>query len=293
MMSAVKILTPTSSAICCASDVTLTSKARMQAYSFCPFLSRAVDAAMTSRLFTGPMLITDTGIFTASDLRNSRSASSDPKVDAWTQTPSPDLSTEDRMLLMSEETSFLSSSSSSSGPSTNTGVPARTLSRPVATIFTPCAPLISLWWMYDPFTRISRIGCGVTRARICVTTGPEMPQHTMFCPSFSVPFTRITSMVVPSPSIIFTSSTVACRSLTYCSFSAMRVCGSCTRRPRRSGRPSPVMAEVGTTLMYDRGSGFSQYRAAFRPCSLKERMHASSLCLNSRLTCFCCASKLA
>ena len=46
-------------------------------------------ARMTSRLWTGPMLMPDTGMRTAGDLRNSRSASREPSVDACTHTPSP------------------------------------------------------------------------------------------------------------------------------------------------------------------------------------------------------------
>jgi hypothetical protein len=35
----------------------------------------------------------------------------------------------------------------------------------------------------------------------------------------------------------------------------------------KSGRPSPEIADVGTTLTKERGSGFFQYRATFRPCN--------------------------
>lgn len=36
---------------------------------------------------------------------------------------------------------------------------------------------------------------------------------------------------------------------------------------RRSGIPSPVIAEVGTNETYDRGSGLSQYSSELKPCS--------------------------
>ena len=72
-------------------------------------------APITSRLFTGPMAMPATGIFTASDLRNSKSASSEPRVDACTYTPSPVLSMRPITFFMSESTSSLSSSMSSSG----------------------------------------------------------------------------------------------------------------------------------------------------------------------------------
>ena len=88
MMSAVKILTPVELACSVASFVTTTSKAKMTANFFRPF-SSIVLARMTSRLCTGPMLIPETGILTASERRNSNRASRDPKVEACTQTPSP------------------------------------------------------------------------------------------------------------------------------------------------------------------------------------------------------------
>ena len=88
MMSAVKILTPELLACSCASLVTSTSKARMTANFLRPF-SSIVLARMTSFLCTGPILIPETGILTASLFKNSSKASKEPNVDAWTQTPSP------------------------------------------------------------------------------------------------------------------------------------------------------------------------------------------------------------
>ena len=85
-----------------------------------------------------------------------------------------------------------------------------------------------------------------------------MPATTMVCPSRSVPLIRMTSMVVPRPSIIFTSSTVHCTASKNCRRSFMRVCVRSTSVWIRSGMPSPVMADVGTTLMNLRGSGLSQ-----------------------------------
>ena len=95
--------------------------------------------------------------------------------------------------------------------------------------------------------------------------GPEIPATTIVCPSRNVPLMRMTSIVVPRPSIIFTSSTVHCTASKNCSRSFMRVWVRSTRVWIRSGIPWAVIADVGTTLMNLRTSGLSQYMAAFRP----------------------------
>mmetsp|Transcript_12637 Transcript_12637/g.38681 ORF Transcript_12637/g.38681 Transcript_12637/m.38681 type:complete len:222 (+) Transcript_12637:784-1449(+) len=217
----------------------------MHAYS--GFFSSIVEHLTTSFLYTGPMLMPETGILDV--LRNSKSASSEPSVDACTYTPSPVLSTERRMEEKSFITSSLSSSSSSAHPgscTTSSCVPATAFSRPSAAIFTPCAASISLWCRYCPLTLISRKGCGVSRARTFVTMGPSRPHTTIVSPSFNLPPDSTTSIVVPKPSMTFTSNTVHCSTSEYTNLSLRSFCGSCTSIMRRSGMPSPVIAEVGT-----------------------------------------------
>ena len=62
------------------------------------------------------------------------------------------------------------------------------------------------------FTRISFMGCGVNKALIVVTIGPPRPAKTIVSPSRRVPFKSTTSIVVPKPSMFFTSITVHSRS---------------------------------------------------------------------------------
>ena len=50
----------------------------------------------------------------------------------------------------------------------------------------------------------SLIGWGIRRPLICVTIGPSVPAKMIWSPSWSVPLTRITSIVVPSPGNAFT-----------------------------------------------------------------------------------------
>ena len=58
------------------------------------------------------------------------------------------------------------------------------------------------------FTRNSRRGCGVKSARTVVTMGPSIPHSTILSDSLITPFDKMTSIVVPSPSMTFTSSMV-------------------------------------------------------------------------------------
>jgi len=80
-------LTPSSSADLAASGVIFTSNAKIEAYSFyicdsSPLsLANTFVAFRTSFLCTGPIVIAETGIL-AVVLRNSSSASSEPRVDA-------------------------------------------------------------------------------------------------------------------------------------------------------------------------------------------------------------------
>mmetsp|Transcript_36534 Transcript_36534/g.91434 ORF Transcript_36534/g.91434 Transcript_36534/m.91434 type:complete len:258 (-) Transcript_36534:1614-2387(-) len=257
MISAHMIRTPRCSASLRASLSILTSNASMVANSGCPF-SFITDAFLTSILLTVPMLTQKTGILES--LRKARRASSEPSVDAMTYTPLPDRSTDLNMSLMSAMTSSFKSSiiSSSSGSTTNSDVPATASSRPCAEILTPIAACICLWWMYSPLTRSSFSGCGVRRALMFVTIGPLIPHTMMVSPSCSVPLTRITSIVVPRPSMFLTSRMVHCSSSLYTMALVMMSCVSLTSSMSRSGMPSPVMALVGATLTFLRKSGLSQ-----------------------------------
>ena len=140
---------------------------------------------------------------------------------------------------------------------TTSEVPATASSRFCATTFMPMAARISSWSMYMVLVRSSRIGCGVFSARICVTTGPFIPHSTMVSPTRSLPSTRITSSVVPRPSITFFSSTVAFTSSVTVRRFCMYCCDRRTSSASRSGMPSPDTAEVGTSEMVFRGSSFS------------------------------------
>mmetsp|Transcript_3196 Transcript_3196/g.8464 ORF Transcript_3196/g.8464 Transcript_3196/m.8464 type:complete len:229 (+) Transcript_3196:1002-1688(+) len=228
MMSAVKILTFSSSASSRASLDTGTSKARMTAYFLAelsalePF-SFITLARSTSFLCTGPMLMPDTLMLTSGEARKVSSASSEPRVDACTHTPSPPLSTFEKMSAISAMAAIFSSSSSSSGVTTNMDVPATAVSRPGATILTPMAAVTSLWSMSSPFTRISFITCGVFSALMRVTMGPLRPHTTTLSPSRSLPLTSTQSTVVPRPGIVLTSSTVASGWSTNMSRSAIMV----------------------------------------------------------------------
>lgn len=135
---------PISSAIFSASLSIETSKQRMQASSLA--FSNIVAERITSLLCTGPMLMPDTGILLT--LRKSNRASRDPRVEACTQTPRPDLSILFSNEVKSDITSSLNSSSSSSGPTTRRREPAIAFSRSGATILTPSAALTSLLWTY-------------------------------------------------------------------------------------------------------------------------------------------------
>ena len=84
-----KILIPSYSANEAASGVTLTSNARIVAYSFLVCFSsraRAFMAFITSFLWTGPMETLQTEILDV--FKNSNKASREPIVDACTHTPS-------------------------------------------------------------------------------------------------------------------------------------------------------------------------------------------------------------
>lgn len=144
MISAVKILMPSSSAKSLASGVTLTSKASKVANSLCCLAPPAfVDLThlRISFLCTGPMLTELTGIFCW--YKNSSSASSEPIVDACTLTPSAVLSTYfSRMSIKSSEMHYFASFISSSLLHLNNSEPAMASSISGALILIPIAPLI-------------------------------------------------------------------------------------------------------------------------------------------------------
>ena len=94
--------------------------------------------------------------------------------------------------------------------------------------------------------RSSRSGCGVSRARICVTIGPFKPQTTILSPSLKIPFDKMTSMVVPRPSMTLTSKTVHSNSDKYINLSLILCWVRFTNNMIMSGTPSPVCADVGT-----------------------------------------------
>ena len=54
------------------------------------------------------------------------------------------------------------------------------------------------------FTLSSLSGCGIRRPLTCDTIGPSCPATTIVSPSFSLPLTRTTSIVVPRPGRDFT-----------------------------------------------------------------------------------------
>mmetsp|Transcript_62284 Transcript_62284/g.157398 ORF Transcript_62284/g.157398 Transcript_62284/m.157398 type:complete len:234 (-) Transcript_62284:3037-3738(-) len=210
MMSAVMICTSSVAACFTASGFTFTSKARITAYSGC-FFSFMMHAFLTSFFCTSPMPMSKTGIF-MSDKKESK-ASKEPKVLAFTYTPAGSFSIDCKMLASSgskqaSSISAFTSSRSSSGPTTRSSLPAMASSKPGAQILMPMDVLIFSWCTYSLFTRISFIGCGVSKARIVVTIGPLMPAMTIWSPFRKVPFTRMTSIVVPRPSMFFTSMTV-------------------------------------------------------------------------------------
>lgn len=68
---------------------------------------------------------------------------------------------------------------------------------------------VNILLFLSTLTRSSFMGCGISKDLICVTIGPSVPANTMVSPSFSFPLIKIQSIVVPSPGIALTSSTVA------------------------------------------------------------------------------------
>mmetsp|Transcript_1392 Transcript_1392/g.2815 ORF Transcript_1392/g.2815 Transcript_1392/m.2815 type:complete len:226 (-) Transcript_1392:2013-2690(-) len=219
MISAVNMFSPALSASVLALSAIFTLNARIQATSFRPF-SNIRHALFTSFLFTTPIPRLNTGISLSS--MNFWSASKAPRVLALMYTPSS-LNSPRFSHTSSRSSMTVSFNSSKSSPSSynSNEVPAMALDSSRATILTPIAPSIFLWCWYSPFTRNSFMGCGVSKALICVEiASPLDPQQTIVSPSRRVPLTRTTSIVVPMPGISFTSRIVHCKSLSkvICSF---------------------------------------------------------------------------
>ena len=144
--------------------------------------------------------------------RNCSNASREPSVDAWTKTPASLLLTVELSIEWRSAITSLQRASSSSavavGGTSRILLPATAFSRSVADSFTPRAALTILWWTNCPLMRISFMGWGVRMARIVVRMGPLRPQTAIRSPSRNTPFERMQSIVVPRPSITFTSRTV-------------------------------------------------------------------------------------
>ena len=139
-ISPLKRRTPISSASFSASLSIGTSKQRIQASSLA--FSSIGAHRIISFLKTGPILIPETGILLL--FKKSNKASRDPSVDAWTETPRPDLSMLSKSEVKSDMTSSFKSSTSSSGPTRRSREPAMAFSRSGAVILTPRAALTSL-----------------------------------------------------------------------------------------------------------------------------------------------------
>mmetsp|Transcript_43723 Transcript_43723/g.135017 ORF Transcript_43723/g.135017 Transcript_43723/m.135017 type:complete len:640 (-) Transcript_43723:27-1946(-) len=288
MMRASKIGMPFLAAKSAASLLIGTSKASTTAC----FFERSFIATVLIRwrLCSGPSEMADTGIFDS--LRKERSASSAPRVDDWTVTPTPLLSTSARISLTSDMMSFFIFSTSSPGFTTYIGVPGTASSRSCAEILRPMAARSFLWCTYSPLTRSSFIGCGVSRARTWVTMGPLRPHTMMVSDSCSTPLTSTTSMVVPKPWIGFTSRTVHASSSLYWTLPSMKRWTSWILSIRRSLMPSPDLADVGTTETYRRMSVFFQCSAALKPSSANSVRMRDVRVSNSERTCGFCISSV-
>ena len=148
-------------------------------------------------------------------------------------------------------------------------------------IFRPMAPSSDSCFMSSDLTLVSLLGGGVNKALAVVTIGPSCVHSTMVSPACKQPLTNITSSVAPRPSTTFTSRTVHWRLYPNMSFAASLCCVKDNTTLNRSGTPSPVMADVGTTLTVDPGSSLSQYSATFKLCSFSSVNALTFFCSNS------------
>mmetsp|Transcript_17797 Transcript_17797/g.46682 ORF Transcript_17797/g.46682 Transcript_17797/m.46682 type:complete len:285 (-) Transcript_17797:593-1447(-) len=268
----------------------------MHEYSSDPFWAM-MAALMTSFLWMGPTVAPETGMGGRSlpcrsfpgFRRNSRRASKAPRVEACTVTPFASVANVSLKLAMSFMHSSFRSSTSSSWCMTRIPVPGTTFvnsGSPV--IFRPMAPSSDSCFINSDLTLVSRDGGGVSNARAVVTIGPSCVHRTIVSPACRQPLTSITSSVAPRPSTTFTSRTVHWRLYPNMSFAASLCCVRDKTTLNRSGTPSPVMADVGTTETVEPGSSLSQYRATFKLCSLSSVNAFTFFCSNSSSVFWAC-----
>ena len=158
-------------------------------------------------------------------------------------------------------------------------------------IFNPIAPSSDSCFINSDLTLVSREGGGVNNARAVVTIGPSCVHRTIVSPACKHPFTRMTSSVAPKPSTTLTSRTVHCRLYPNMSLAASLCCVKERTTRSRSGTPSPVMAEVGTTDTVLPGSSLSQYKATFKLCSLSSVKAFAFFCSNSSRVFWACLAR--
>jgi hypothetical protein len=125
------------------------------------------------------------------------------------------------------------------------------------------------------------MGCVVNNARITVVITPLKPNKHTLSPSFKVPSTNITSIVVPKPSIFFTSKTVQANYYFNVIFSFKNYIEYFSITPNKSGIPSPVIPDVGTIETYYLIFSFFQYNVVLNPFSVKATIISSYLFSNS------------
>lgn len=121
--------------------------------------------------------------------------------------------------------------------------------------------------------------------------GPSVPAKTIVSPSLIVPFDRMTSIVVPKPSMILTSRMVHSSSPKNIKRSVIRSCVNLTSSLSMSGIPSPEMAEVGTTETVRRKSVFWSKSSVLRPCSEKASLALRHRSSNSEAVDLLCLAK--
>lgn len=101
--------------------------------------------------------------------------------------------------------------------------------------------------------------------------------------SLKTPFVKITSIVVPCPSILFTSMTTQFKVSLYSSLFFINKFVSLRRFYNISGIPSPECALVGTIFYYSFSLGFSVYILQLRSCSKSCKFNLSYFVLKSCL----------
>jgi hypothetical protein len=112
------------------------------------------------------------------------------------------------------------------------------------------------------------------------------PHNTILSPSCNLPLDKMTSIVVPRPSITFTSRTVHSNSERYIKSLVIRFWVNFINKCKRSGTPSPVCADAGQRETYLKKFLFSYEKIVFKPCSLKGTIVCWTRSSNSWITCF-------